>query len=468
MKWTVQAGPGEVPDPEPAGIRLGLGDERAPRTCCCPPLALVNGTPVTRHGHGRDDRWRHRTPITRSFTPRWGLTVHRRDLVTAPCRLGHAIGRRRTVPAGAHRWSSSTAHRRAAGAARRRGSRPWSAAPKARYVFWRAWFIPSATAGPPLDKVTIPANFADPRWSTTGSATSASGAAHGGAVGHRHGRVRVRHPVADLRDDRRRPAMPTRKRIQRARRSLVHPDRADEVRGQPARMSFCLLDPDAGTVPREPDGVPACESEVLTRHATGSSQPAMTCTAIARRSSSHPADIDVVVLPAHRQARWARSRGGTASSWRKSTVATPWAPGAIGAGRRRGGMQVDGTKGGVFRLRGSAGGARDIVELGHAGWSSAAMCMCTPGSGCWKSRMRWSGHGRHRRSASASTPWSRAMWPLAGVCAWTGSRRGATGAVAPDMNLYRGGVHAAQDRRRSGVRGRRPPSRRSLRDAVRG
>jgi len=71
------------------------------------------------------------------------------------------------------------------------------------------------------------------------------------------------------------------------------------------------------------------------------------------------------------------SVGGTngAQAWfdaiklEASTVVTPWTPGFIGGGVAvdAGGLQVDASAGGVFRLRGSTGGARDIVELGTTG-----------------------------------------------------------------------------------------------------
>jgi len=49
-------------------------------------------------------------------------------------------------------------------------------------------------------------------------------------------------------------------------------------------------------------------------------------------------------------------------------VATPWQAGAIGSViLDSGGIAVDGAAGGAFRLRGSTGGARDIVELGANG-----------------------------------------------------------------------------------------------------
>jgi hypothetical protein len=63
--------------------------------------------------------------------------------------------------------------------------------------------------------------------------------------------------------------------------------------------------------------------------------------------------------------------GGTAGAkcWfdamklEESTVATPWSPAAIGAVViDAGGVQVDGTRGGILRYKGSTGGARDTVE----------------------------------------------------------------------------------------------------------
>ncbi len=52
-----------------------------------------------------------------------------------------------------------------------------------------------------------------------------------------------------------------------------------------------------------------------------------------------------------------------------STIVTPWTPGFVGGGVAldAGGVQVDATAGGVFRLRGSTGGSRDTVALGEDG-----------------------------------------------------------------------------------------------------
>jgi hypothetical protein len=53
-----------------------------------------------------------------------------------------------------------------------------------------------------------------------------------------------------------------------------------------------------------------------------------------------------------------------------SAVVTPWAPGYVGGGVSidAGGLQVDAQKGGIFRVRGSTGGARDYVDVGTNGW----------------------------------------------------------------------------------------------------
>jgi hypothetical protein len=72
-----------------------------------------------------------------------------------------------------------------------------------------------------------------------------------------------------------------------------------------------------------------------------------------------------------------------------STVVTPWRPGFVGEAVvvDAGGLMVDGSAGGVLRLRGTTGGARDVVELGANGlrfggdtdlYSDAADRLTTP------------------------------------------------------------------------------------------
>jgi hypothetical protein len=52
-----------------------------------------------------------------------------------------------------------------------------------------------------------------------------------------------------------------------------------------------------------------------------------------------------------------------------STIVTPWRPGFVGEAVvvDAGGLMVDGSAGGTLRLRGAAGGTRDVVELGANG-----------------------------------------------------------------------------------------------------
>ena len=52
-----------------------------------------------------------------------------------------------------------------------------------------------------------------------------------------------------------------------------------------------------------------------------------------------------------------------------STVVTPWSPGYVANAviLDAGGLQIDASNGGIFRLRGAAGGIRDLVELGNNG-----------------------------------------------------------------------------------------------------
>jgi hypothetical protein len=67
---------------------------------------------------------------------------------------------------------------------------------------------------------------------------------------------------------------------------------------------------------------------------------------------------------ANNQAIWV-----DAGKWEEGAVVTTWAPGLIGSAGAVDamGLVVDGSAGGVFRLRGTTGGARDTVELGSGG-----------------------------------------------------------------------------------------------------
>jgi len=318
-------------------------------------LALTNGTAVSvtvtvETTDGLQDA------DTRSFTPRWGLTVHRRDLTAAPVSWG-TPSLLSTVPSGAQLvieyGSNSTA-----GAAPTAWYSTLSSVPKARYVYWRAWFIPSATAGPQLDRITIPANFTVQtvdKWYSTlaGAAIVAPWGIDSGeyVYGSRSVLCENPGPVTAIFSGR----IPV-----RAGRSYILTGLM-KAEGN-AGSDFSIYDPDALVIV-EQDGV-TVQSQRLTDTRDWFEASAYDVYRYKTPVWVAPADMDVVVR--------LRSAGvaGT-SSWfdaiklEESTVATPWSPGAIGAVVvDAGGIQIDGTKGGVFRARGSAGGVLDTMELG--------------------------------------------------------------------------------------------------------
>jgi len=80
------------------------------------------------------------------------------------------------------------------------------------------------------------------------------------------------------------------------------------------------------------------------------------------------------------QVRSGTGSSGTAFAWfdaiklEASTVVTPWTPGFVGTAVSldAGGLQIDASDGGIFRLRGSTGGTNDRVDLGGNGLTIGA------------------------------------------------------------------------------------------------
>jgi len=321
-------------------------------------LALTNGTPVSVTVTVETTDLLTDADV-RSFTPRWGLTVHRRDLTAPPVSWGtpSVVS---TVPSGAQlvvEYGSNSA----AGAAPTAWYATLSSVPKARYVYWRAWFIPSATSGPSLDRITIPANFTVqtvdkwynlpsgapmvPPWGIdSGEYVYGSRSVVCENAGGSYSLFSGRIPV-------------------RAGRSYILTGlmKAEGNSG----AYFGIYDPDVLLFVQQDDVNVATAPLTATRDWFEA-----TAYDVYRYKTQvwvAPADMDVVVS--------LRSAGvaGTVSWFdaiklEESTVATPWSPGAIGAVVvDAGGLQVDAVKGGVFRMRGSAGGVRDIVELGARG-----------------------------------------------------------------------------------------------------
>jgi len=127
-----------------------------------------------------------------------------------------------------------------------------------------------------------------------------------------------------------------------------------------------------------------------------------------------------------------------------SPVVTPWTPGFVGNSvvLDAGGIQVDGTAGGVFRLRGSNGAARDIVDLGTYGlrfggdthlsspWTGDLLL--DPGSGDGEFyAMGYTNGGSFRSAKSGDSQYRMVLAPNGGL------QFGPGGSTAMDTNLYR-------------------------------
>lgn len=293
------------------------------------------------------------------FTPRWGLTTHRKDMGAAPVNWGVPVIDA-SVPTGAslvfEYGSNSTA-----AAAPTAWYANLSLVPKDRYVFWRAWFIPSDTAGPILARNVIPADFGVllvDKWGTTRDTSGLNAPWNldsGEAVyGTRSLTVDVTGGgpfyVYSY-------GMPV-----RAGRSYILTGLMKSLGNSGAQ--FMLTDSTGAILTGggviEPVG--PVQSERLT--ATKDWFDVNRVDVNRYRTPVFRAPSDMTVYATCR----AGGAGGS-KAWfdalklEESSVATPWSPAAIGATViDAGGVQVDGFRGGVLRYRGSNGNTRDNVE----------------------------------------------------------------------------------------------------------
>lgn len=316
---------------------------------------LTSGTAVSVTVSVRTDPFPLEDSDNRSFTPRHGITVHRRDLTVAPVNWGTPVIVS-TVPAGA---SIVVEYGSSATATATPSPNTWysslSAVPKARYVFYRATLIPSASAGPSLDSITIKSDATTQvvdKWSVVRDTPGLSAPWSIDTGEYVYGSRSIRADVTG--------AGP-----------WVCSSYGIPVR---AGRSYIL------TGLMKSEGNSGCLFRVIDLAnnvlATSPSLTATTDWFTADGRDVNRYRTPVFVAPADMTVWVALRVGGTAGSqaWfdaiklEESTVATPWSPGALGATViDAGGVQVDAAKGGIFRLRGSANGVRDVVELGANG-----------------------------------------------------------------------------------------------------
>lgn len=293
---------------------------------------------------------------SQSFTPRWGLTTHRHDFGAAPTGwlTPEVVA---TVPPGASlvvEYGSNADGSNAPVA--------WyssiSAVGKRRYLFWRAWFIPSATASPVLDQVTLKADLALalldfwyrdfgaspilPPWSVDPGEY---------VYGSRSVQVERTAANADVIFS---------KAIRlRAGRSYV-------LSGlmKSEGNSGCHI----GVVGLNWQGFGPFSTETI-NESRDWFRPELNDTYRYRSPVLVPAtDIDVYVYLAANGPQVGAQAWFDAVKLEESTIATPWSPDVAGATiLDAGGVQIDGQKGGVFRYRGRDGALRSTVEGGVKG-----------------------------------------------------------------------------------------------------
>jgi hypothetical protein len=310
---------------------------------------------------------------SRSFTPRFGLTTHRRDLGAAPGSwTGYTV-----TPTPASQPAGSTLQIEfgsdpAANAAPVSG---WftslGSIPLSRYLFWRAWFIPSATAGPTLDKIIITSATGTAQIDKWGTTRDVAGLAAPWSIADGESVYGTRSMHAVLTDAVEHVVYAFKTTL-KANRTYILTGlmksnlnsgahfRLEDTAGPPGNILLgggMLLPPNSpvqsdkllGTL----DWYDSTRRDT-NRYKTPTYQAPAT-------------DIDVYVVLAVKGVAGAQA-WFDAIKLEESSVATPWSPGAIGATVvDAGGVQIDGNRGGVFRYKGTDGGARSVVGGGVAG-----------------------------------------------------------------------------------------------------
>lgn len=292
-----------------------------------------------------------------TFTPRYGLTTHRKDLGAAPVNWG-TPSVTATVPTGASLAVEYGSNDDGSDAPADGWFTSISSVPKRRFLLYRVWFIPNATDGPVLDRITIPADstvtlidhwylwynqpFGSPWSMDSGEYVYGTRSLTVSKVGSGSWSPGVHSEPIQL----------------RAGRSYILSGLMKSQGNSGAKIEM---------ISEVGNWLVATESLTETR------------------DWFHPDNLDtyryrtpVYVAPSdmivYAYCNVAPPVGESIRAWfdaiklEESTVATAWSPGAVGASTvDAGGVQVDGSKGAVFRYKGSAGGIRDVVAGGPNG-----------------------------------------------------------------------------------------------------
>jgi hypothetical protein len=303
---------------------------------------------------------------SRSFTPRWGLTTHKRTLADTPINW-QAPTVVATVPQDATNgncqliveYGTAAA---AADAAPTGWYTSFSSVPKTPYLHWRAWFIPNHVTGPTLDSLTIAYDKTVATldkwgvqavwpWEANGGIPARFSVDPGEAV---YGTRSLRLDC----DGGLRYICSTKVKVREGRSYVL----SGLMRSQGNSGAYFRLQ-DAGTVyatsrdPKNPNLGNTWTPGVLTDWERYKTQV-----------WKAPADMDVFVLCLSDTSVNGSTAWFDGIKLEESIVATPWNPSTVGATVvDTGGVQIDGPKGGVFRYKGTGGALRDVVEGGTNG-----------------------------------------------------------------------------------------------------
>lgn len=319
-------------------------------------LALTNGTAVTiTVAITNTDAPALSASAPLAFTPRYGLTTHKKTLAGVPANWQTpAIAS--TVPAGCTLQIEYGSAASAGAGAPTAWYPTLSSVPKTQYLWYRVWFIPSATQGPSLQSINIPydqtvaaldkwGGSAVWPWENPGGLPARCSIDPGEAV----------YGTRSLRID---PNGVQQYDIVYSTKFRVR-----------AGGSYTL----SGLMRSQGNSGAHFRLQDLT--AVYASSPQIVTPTVLTEWKRYkasvwvaPADMDVFVS--------CLTGNGVAGStaWfdgikvEESLVATPWNPASVGATViDAGGVQIDGPKGGLLRYKGTAGGLRDVVEGGANG-----------------------------------------------------------------------------------------------------